>query len=263
MGKVIDDAVNVATLGLVETDYSGKRAMTDAMDAQKGATSEAQGYYRPYQQAGLAALAGLEKPLDIDVTKDPSYQFRLSEAMKAMTAGQAARGGAVGGRAMKELTRYSSDYASQEYGNAYNRENQRLSQLTGLGFNAASGMAGNTLNMGQAQAAARMGQQQMDNQMLGQAVQLGSMAFFSDERLKTNIQEVDKADLAEMRKHLKAYAFNYVSQEHGKGDWIGVMAQEMQKSKLGKSLVYKDNQGFLQIDSNKVLSLFLACMAAE
>jgi hypothetical protein len=179
--------------------------------------------------------------------------------MKAMTAGQAARGGAVGGRAMKELTRYSQDYASQEYGNAYNRENQRLSQLAGLGMQGASSMAGNATNMVKAQAAARMAQQQMDNQLLGQAVSIGALAF-SDERLKTNIQSLNKEDLAEMRKHLKAYAFNYTNDKYGKGDWVGIMAQDLEKSKLGKTLVVEVN-GLKTIDTNKVMSMFLATMA--
>lgn len=84
---------------------------------------------------------------------------------------------------------------------------------------------------------------------------------FSDERLKTNVEPIPKEELAEMRKHLKAFKFNYISDEYGKGDWVGVMAQDLEKSKLGKTLVFEDELGRKQLNMNKVMSLFLATMA--
>jgi hypothetical protein len=73
-------------------------------------------------------------PNSVDVlAQDPGYQFRLSEGQKALEHSASARGGALGGRAGKELARYGQDYASNEYGNAYNRafqENQ-------VGYNRA------------------------------------------------------------------------------------------------------------------------------
>ncbi len=55
--------------------------------------------------------------------EDPSFQFRKSEAMKAIERGAAARGGALSGRALKEAERYASELASQEYGAEYARWN--------------------------------------------------------------------------------------------------------------------------------------------
>lgn len=254
MGSVVSVVDNI-----IGTDLSGKKAAGAAMGEQSSATREAMTYLNPYREAGLSALAGLQKP-EIDVTKDPSYQFRLNEAMKALTAAQSARGGAVSGRAMKELARYSQDYASQEYGKAYDREMGRLSQLTGLGYNAAQGSADMWTNLGQAKAAARMGQAQQENKLVGDIIQ-GGMAMFSDQNLKENIRQIDTKDLAEMKSFLKAYAFNYKNAEHGKDEWIGVMAQDLEKSKLGKTLVFENAKGEKQINVNKVLSLFLATMA--
>lgn len=90
---------------------------------------------------------------------DPGYGFRLSEGMKAMERGAAARGGLMSGAALKAGQRYGQDLASQEYGNAYNR----LAGLANVGPQAAGVMsnlgqnyAGNVGNilMGQGQTAA-------------------------------------------------------------------------------------------------------------
>jgi hypothetical protein len=67
--------------------------------------------------------------------------------------------------------------------------------------------------------------------------------------------------LKEMKKHLKAYAFNYKNDKHGIGNWIGVMAQDLEKSKLGRTLVIHDENGNKMIDLRKVLSMFLSTMA--
>jgi hypothetical protein len=82
-----------------------------------------------------------------DFVKDPGYDFRMKEGQKALERSAAARGGLNGGAQMKALSRYGQDYASNEYGNAYNRFTNdqtnrfnRLSAVSGLGQAAASQM---------------------------------------------------------------------------------------------------------------------------
>jgi len=53
--------------------------------------------------------------------KDPGYQFRMDEGNKAVESGAAARNGLLSGAAMKAMQKYSQGFASNEYGNAYNR----------------------------------------------------------------------------------------------------------------------------------------------
>jgi hypothetical protein len=138
----------------------------------------------PYLQAGGQGLSELTSglapggnlstgfdPSTIDITKDPGYQFRLAQGLKAVQASAAARGGATGGAAMKELNNYAQGQASQEYNNAYSRDfntfesNQgnlynRLMALTGIGQGATnsadtaaqllgSGLSSNTLGTAQ------------------------------------------------------------------------------------------------------------------
>lgn len=278
MGSIVDDVVKVASLGTVNTDFSGKKAGQNALNAQGQATDAANARMdaalvdqkkemEPWKAAGMSALAGMQDGSFFQ--KDPGYQFRLDEGNKAINNAASARGNAVSGSALKALTNYGQNFASNEFNNAY----QRANNMTQMGFGASNNIAnfmggnaaavgGNQINMGNATAANQIAGANRDSAMLNGAITAGAMAF-SDCRLKTNVQSVDPVELAEMRKHLKAYAFNYISADFGKGDWVGVMAQDLEKSKLGRTLVFDDANGNKQIDLPKVLSMFLATMGAE
>lgn len=99
-----------------------------------------------------------------DLYKDPSYQFRLNEGLRAIQASAAARG--MGGQTMKDIVNYGQQAASQEYGSAYDRfmRNQqalydRLSGLAGLSTTAAgaSGQAAGQFAQGAQQAGTQFG----------------------------------------------------------------------------------------------------------
>lgn len=98
---------------------------------------------QPYQQAGVNALNRLQSG-DIMGMMDPSYQFRLGEGMKALDRQAAARGGLISGGALKAAQRYGQDYASTEFGNAYNR----LASLAGIGQTATNNMSSAAGNFG-------------------------------------------------------------------------------------------------------------------
>lgn len=91
----------------------------------------------PYQKYGTAALERLSGALGLEgaaksqqmLEMDPGYGFRLGEGLKALERMQSARGSMLSGGAMKAGQRYAQDYASGEYGNAYNR----LANIAGLG----------------------------------------------------------------------------------------------------------------------------------
>lgn len=89
-----------------------------------------------------------------NVQLDPGFNFRMSEGQKALERSAAAKGGLRGGAFQKGLARYSQGLASQEYGNAFQRnlqnfgaqqnENQgrfgRYFNISGMGQNAAQGL---------------------------------------------------------------------------------------------------------------------------
>jgi len=66
--------------------------------------------------------------------KSPGYQFRMDQGKEALETSQAARGGLLGGRALKELDQYSQGIASQEYGNYLGS----VQNAAGMGQNAAT-----------------------------------------------------------------------------------------------------------------------------
>lgn len=247
---------------------------------------------QPWREAGMGALGGLtgEGGLASDFNRDftmsdfqadPGYQFRMSEGMKAIERSAAARGGLNSGATLKALTRYGQDVASQEYQNAYNRFNadrdrrfNRLSALAGIGQTAqtqvnaagqnyANQVSGNQIGLGNAIGAAYIGQANRMSNLVGQGAQAGAMLAMSDRRAKKDIEPVSKEDLDELKSAIKAYRFKYKSPDlDGDGEWIGVMAQDLEKTKLGKTIVVEDKDGFKKIDIKKATSLLLAALAA-
>lgn len=106
-----------------------------------------------------------------DFQTDPGYEFRKAEGMKGIENSAAARGGLLSGAALKAAGQYNQDFASNEFGNAYNRFNtnqtnnfNRLATLAGVGQTAnnavqsagqnyANNAGANLVNAGNAAAA--------------------------------------------------------------------------------------------------------------
>lgn len=86
------------------------------------------------------------------------------------------------------------------------------------------------------------------NAMLGNTLQgaAGAMAglgtMFSDKRLKKNIKKGDE-DVKEFLDGLTANTYEYKNQKHGKGEFTSPMAQDLLKSKIGRSMVVKTPEG--------------------
>jgi len=180
----------------VKRELTGERAREDAINAQEASQTEAARIMKeiydqqradnaPWRAAGEGALSSLTSldPKQI-LEQDPSYQFRLNEGLKSVNMGASARGGLGSGATQKALMRYGQDYASQEYSNSWNR----LANIAGIGQTAnsqgmqmagqyGSNMANSIMGLGNAQAAAYMGQYQGNMGLLGNA--LGIYAAFA------------------------------------------------------------------------------------
>ena len=286
------------------SDPTGKHSQMDALKSQEAAIARAddialqsyyeqQGYLAPYQGMGEVSMRNLYQGMpeltrsfsQSDFQTDPGYQFRISEGQKAIERAAAAGGRSTADpRTMKEMSRWSQDYASGEYQNAFNRftSNQdrkydKMSDMAGLGYSTARDLAGyagnygnrvgeNAVGMGNAQAAYHNSRAAFNQGVTNQGMQMGSSMLgmaFCDERLKINIEEITKEDIAELRACIKPYMFNYANDIYGEGEWIGPMAQDLEKSKLGAWLVDHDELGNKQIDMKKVGCLILATMGEE
>ena len=162
------------------------QASQNALDFQKQQWQTTQQNEAPYLQAGQGGLNALQyglgtggsangsgvgqgslltpyqsfqAPTTLDEQNDPGYQARLQLGTDALQRSAAARGGVLTGGTAKDLNTYAQDYASNEYGNVYNRalgtyganaENYYTGQ--GNAYNRLSALAGNGQN-----AAANLG----------------------------------------------------------------------------------------------------------
>jgi hypothetical protein len=95
---------------------------------------------QPYANIGMEftnKLADMQRGGGANMLNmDPGYNFRLGEGMKALERQRAANGGLLSGGILKAAQRYGQDYASNEFGNAYNR----VAGLAALGPSAAGVM---------------------------------------------------------------------------------------------------------------------------
>jgi hypothetical protein len=255
---------------------------------------------QPWLETGKTALSSLaNNDFMKNWQADPGYQFRMDQGLKSVAGSAGARGLNGSGATLKALTNYGQNAASEEYGKVYGRESSRLTGLAGLGMNAMNGlqgaaqnygnqMAGITTGLGNAQAAAQVANAQAGaNRMTGLASLAGGVAgaamappgmwaqgaqagagigaaggqfLFSDERVKKDLSKIGKADIEELQESLTPYTFKYKNEEHGEGEFPGVMAQDLEKSKLGR-MVVEEKDGVKTVNLKKLASLSLAMMA--
>ncbi|MBP9693174.1 MAG: tail fiber domain-containing protein [Alphaproteobacteria bacterium] len=282
MGGDIGNAIGSVTDAVGLTNHSGEKALDRQSQAADQANATQKYMYdtqredaAPWRQAGGVALGQLASG-DVFGGKgfeaDPGYQFRMSEGMKAINSNAAARGGVNSGATLKALARYGQDFASNEYNNAYGRQYNRLSALAGFGqganqqvsnagTNYANAVSGNQIGVGNAAASNIMGQTGRLAGFIQGGMEAGAKALASDKRVKENISEVTREEIKELKETIKAVKFNYKDSSYGDGDFVGVMAQDLEKSKLGKTLVFEDKDGVKKIDTNKAISLLLAMIA--
>jgi hypothetical protein len=82
---------------------------------------------------------------------DPGYAFRQSEGIKGLGRSASARGGVLSGGALKDITRFGQELASQEFQNAFNRaQTERAARLNTLGGISSSGQSASNVMTGAA-----------------------------------------------------------------------------------------------------------------
>lgn len=187
------DAQTAAANHAADLQY---QASQQALDFQKQQYNTSQQQIAPWLQAGQGALAQLSSgtapggslitpyggqftaPTGLTEQNDPGFQARLKLGTDAIERSAAARGGIVTGGTAKALDQFSQDYASNEYGNVYNRAlndyttnfnayntgqanqynrlaalagvgQQEANQLSTVGQNTANNVSSNLLNTAQ------------------------------------------------------------------------------------------------------------------
>lgn len=185
---------------------AAERAAGVQSEAARNAMEAQARYMEPYYQSGLQAqnrlmtllgLGGDQSSADYgmfnrqfgmqDFQEDPGYAFRMEQGTKALNRGAAAKGGMLSGNALRALTEYGQNLASQEYQNAYNRfMDQRrfllnpLENLSGSGRSAAGNLSNiygqGLTDIGTAQASGLMGAANARQAGMQNMLNLGLMA---------------------------------------------------------------------------------------
>jgi len=124
---------------------SEERMFNQSMDFQKEMWDWQKTEMEPWKEAGLSNLGKYQTELDAgyQYKEDPGYQFRLSEGEKGINRAASAGGRYLSGGTLRELGRFNSNQASQEYGAGYGRYQDRLSrlgQLSQLGYSASTNL---------------------------------------------------------------------------------------------------------------------------
>lgn len=73
-----------------------------------------------------------EMPSIEDMLADPGYQFRLGEGERALEQSAAGRGVLRTGGTLKDILKYGQNFASQEYGNVFDRSLRQFSTNYGV-----------------------------------------------------------------------------------------------------------------------------------
>lgn len=177
MSVVAAAVVGSAVVGAVGASKAAKaqsKASANATDAQLLANRENIEFQQavfdqtrednaPWRDIGSQSLQQLQKgiksgqfdPSKFNFKADEGYQFRLQEGINALDASAASRGRLQSGAQNKAITRYGQGFASNEYGNAFNRHRasegdkttkfNQLAALSNVGqiANSANQSAGN------------------------------------------------------------------------------------------------------------------------
>lgn len=244
---------------------------------------------------GQNALLTQQKDLNVNKFLDPSMAFQLKEGQAAIQGSLAARGMANSGAALKELTRFGTGLAQQNYNNAAQLALQNRSQQVGIG-NTLVGMGSDAMNQdinkynnaylntlgkqasiisGQGENAANLAMSSANvgaastaaqKDVLGAGLNTAFGAYFSDEKLKEAIADVSDDEIDAFLSQLEPKEYSYTEEGEDKGAepgrHIGVMAQSAEKSKVGRRMVKENDDGDKMIDIPESVSTLLATAAS-
>lgn len=84
--------------------------------------------------------------------------------------------------------------------------------------------------------------------------------FKSDERSKKDVKDVNKLDMEAFLATIQPKSYKYKDESDGQGDFTGVIAQDLLKSKVGSEAATQDDEGTLGYDKDKMQGVILAAL---
>jgi len=130
-----------------------------ALEQQAAAQQQMRADLQPYTAAGLQSLPAAQNLLGLNgpeyaaqamgnFQSNPGYQYQLSEGLRAVDSGAAARGMLRSGATMKAEQTLGANLANQSFDTYYNR----LMGLTQIGQNSAAGVGAAGIQTANSQA---------------------------------------------------------------------------------------------------------------
>lgn len=156
----------VTAVGGYLSSKKNKKANNSALDAQQQAYERNTANLQPYMNFGtqwLDVLSQLNNGNYGKFYESPEYQFTRQQGINAQDASAASRGNLFGGAHSRDLTKYASGLASQEYGNFYNR----IANSANMGLGAAQALTGVNQNLANAQGNAAWNRADNSNSLIG------------------------------------------------------------------------------------------------
>jgi hypothetical protein len=231
------DSANARSMGMLEQAALGNAPSAAQMQMQAGMDQALRNQ--------LAAAAS-------NRSANPAATFR--QANQAGLSASLQNNQAMGALRAQEMATARSQFASSASANQQLMQ-QRAQYYMTMGFNQdqATNMA--KQEAARLQSEITLGQMADATQREAAMMQAGASAVgtvtqaapaiagaMSDRRVKKKIDDADD-DAKEMLKALAAYSYDYKNEKHGKGRQFGIMAQDLERSKMGKSLVFETPEG--------------------
>lgn len=129
-----------------------------------------------------------------------------------------------------------------------------------MGGGSIAGAAGAPATAGYAAGGAAMGGGAAAAGGAGMLSALGPLAALSDERCKQGAQQASPQQLGRFMDAMEPSTYQYKDQNYSPGQHLGVMAQDVDDSKVGKDMV-EDHGGLKAINVPKALGATLASLA--
>ena len=140
----------ISSRGAKKASKNVKDATALSVAEQRRQYDQTREDFAPWREQGGNALNRLGRASEGDLSDfntSPGYQFRLDEGTRNLENRFSARGG--GGNAMRALAEYGQNFASNEFGNWWNRQaglsgvgQSATGQTAAAGANAANNISG-------------------------------------------------------------------------------------------------------------------------
>jgi len=221
-----------------------------------------------------AAGTGGPSAAEAQLQQATDRNMRGAMAMAASGRGNAALAGQAAGQQRAQMGQEAASQSASLRAQEQQQATSQLGQAIGGTQQQELGYAGLEAQMYGADqnriaaenAAALQASAAKQQGMMGAVTGIGAAALplmFSDERVKKNKANVPDADVDEFFKALKAKSFEYKDPHTAGtsgGEKVGMMAQDVDQTKLGEKLFSRSADGISQYDPQVLDGILLAGM---